>query len=174
MVLAIESGGIKMSKYRNLSIYLTEDERSAFEAMVRKGNGNAMEIRRANVLLMADRNRPESRMRDVDIAKALGITSQAIHDIKDRFLESRKPGEENASPVAGVSRKKRENPPVPPKCTGEVEAKITALACSAPPEGYSKWTLRLLSEKSVELQIIGSISHTQVGRILRKTGLSLT
>ena len=63
---------------------------------------------------------------------------------------------------------------MPPKVTGDVEAKIIALACSAPPEGRSKWTLRLLSEKSVELEIIDSISHMQVSRILKKTNISLT
>ena len=67
-----------------------------------------------------------------------------------------------------MRRKKRETPPVPPKITGEVEARIIALACTEPPEGRTRWTLRLLSEKSVELEIIDSISHMQVGRILKK------
>ena len=83
---------------------------------------------------------------------------------------------EEAARKAGdaVKRKERNTPPVPPKCTGDVEARIIALACSEPPEGRSKWTLRLLSEKSVELKIIDSISHMQVGRILKKTNISLT
>ena len=73
-----------------------------------------------------------------------------------------------------MKRKERNTPPVPPKCTGDVEARIIELSCSEPPEGRSKWTLRLLSEKSVELKIIDSISHMQVGRILKKTNISLT
>ena len=164
-----------MSKYRKLSIFLNERERKALTDVVRKGTSPSAEIRRANVLLMADRNNPQGWMKDVDIAKALGITNQAIHDIKSRFIEKRKEDNKEESEVSlCIERKKRETPPVPAKCTGDIEASITALACSSPPEGHGKWTLRLLSERSVELQIIDSISHTQVGRILKKTGLSLT
>lgn len=66
------------------------------------------------------------------------------------------------------SEKKRETPPVEPKVTGDVEAHIIALACGDPPKGYAKWTLRLLADRSVKLGYIESISHMQVGRILKK------
>ena len=69
---------------------------------------------------------------------------------------------------AALGRKKRETPPVAPKITGEVEAKIIALSCSSPPPGRSKWSLRLLADKAVELQYIDSISHEAVGRLLKK------
>ena len=72
------------------------------------------------------------------------------------------------------ARKKRETPPVPPKVTGDVEAHIIALACGDPPEGYEKWTLRLLADKCVELNYAESLSHMTVSRILKKTNLSLT
>ena len=75
---------------------------------------------------------------------------------------------------ATVFRKKRATPPVPPKVTGDVEAHIIALACSEPPEGYSKWTLRLLADKCVELNYAESLSHVTVSRVLKKTNLSLT
>ena len=78
-----------MSKYRKLSIFLNEKDRKALTDIVRKGISPSAEIRRANVLLMADRNNPQGWMKDVDIAKALGITNQAIHDIKSRFIEKR-------------------------------------------------------------------------------------
>ena len=68
---------------------------------------------------------------------------------------------------ATLSRKKRVTPPVEAKVTGEVEAHIIALACAEPPKGYAKWTLRLLADRSVKLGYIDSISHTQVGRILK-------
>ncbi|MFA5738303.1 MAG: helix-turn-helix domain-containing protein, partial [Bacteroidales bacterium] len=71
-------------------------------------------------------------------------------------------------------RKKRETPPVEAKVTGEIEAHIIALACGDPPKGYAKWTLRLLADRSIQLRYIDSISHTQVGRILKKTNISLT
>ena len=69
--------------------------------------------------------------------------------------------------------RKKGNAPVEAKVTGEVEAHIIALACGEPPKGYAKWTLRLLADKSVQLRYIDSISHTQVGRILKKTSISL-
>lgn len=68
---------------------------------------------------------------------------------------------------ATINRKKRETPPVPAKVTGEVEAHVVALACSEPPEGYSKWTLRLLADKTVELGYIDSISHVTISTILK-------
>lgn len=69
---------------------------------------------------------------------------------------------------ATLNRKKRLTPPVPAKVTGEVEAHIIALACGEPPAGYAKWTLRLLADRSVKLGYVDSISHVQVGRILKK------
>ena len=159
-----------MAKYRKLKIELTKEQRAALEKTVRSGVGGAMEIRRANVLLLADEAEGRKRQKDIVIAGMLGITPQAVDDIKQHFLDRK--AEED--PAKGIKRKKRETPPVPAKCTGDIEAKIIALACSAPPEGRGKWTLRLISERAVELEVIPSISHTQVGRILKKTGISLT
>ena len=170
--VCIKMEDIIMAKYRKLNISLTEEQRKSLESKVKKGKCSATEIRRTNVILMADDSSGKG-MKDVDIAASLSITPQAVHNIKVKFLES-DIKEENKDASDGVKRKKRETPPVPPKVTGDVEAKIIALACSTPPEGRSKWTLRLLSEKSVELEIIDSISHMQVSRILKKTNINLT
>ena len=129
-----------------------------------------MEIRTANVLLLADESGDRKRQKDVVIADMLNITPQAVHGIKLNFLER----SDAADPVKGIRRKRRETPPVPAKCTGDIEAKIIAIACGAPPEGFSRWTLRLISERAVEMRIIDAISHTQVERILKKTNISLT
>jgi hypothetical protein len=75
---------------------------------------------------------------------------------------------------AALFRKKRETPPIEPKITGEAEARIIALACSEPPEGFSKWSLRLLAEKTVELGYLENVSHTSIGTVLKKHDLSLT
>lgn len=158
-----------MAKYRKLRIELTKEQRATLEKTVRSGVGGAMEIRRANVLLLADEAGDRKRQKDIVIASMLGITPQAVHDIKQHFLD--RSAEDT---TMGVKRKKRETPPVPAKCTGDVEAKIIALACSTPPEGRGKWTLRLLSTRAVELEVVPSISYVQVGRILKKTGISLT
>lgn len=161
-----------MAKNRKLRIELTEDQRKSLERTVRKGLSGAMEIRRANVLLLANEAGEHKRQKDVVIAKMLHITPQAVHDIKLKFIE--REDDVPDYPSNGIRRKKRKTPPVPAKCTGDVEAKITALACSTPPNGQSRWTLRLIAERAVELEIVQSISHTQVGRILKKTNLSST
>lgn len=76
--------------------------------------------------------------------------------------------------TAFLQRKKRVTPPIEPKITGEIEARIIALACGEVPEGRARWTLRLIAEKSVELQIVDSLSFKSVQRILKKHSLSLT
>ncbi len=159
--------------YKKLTIQLTEEERTGFEKMVRCGVSKAMDLRRANVLLLADESEGKKRKKDVSIAETLGISVQAVHNIKENFLLRRKA----SSPedlLNSIKRKKRTSPPVPAKITGETEAKIIALACSTPPEGRTRWTLRLLSERIVELEIVDSISYVQVGRVLKKTNLSPT
>lgn len=158
-----------MAKYNSYHIDLNETQRATLEKAVSSGKATAREIRRANVLLLADESGGRRRTKDVDIAKALGISVQAIHDIKKQYLERKDDPE-----FKGIERKRRTTPPVPAKFTGETEAGITAIACSAPPEGRSRWNLRLISERAVELGIVDSISHMQVGRILKKTGSSPT
>jgi hypothetical protein len=73
-----------------------------------------------------------------------------------------------------LQRKKRETPPIAPKITGEVEARIIALACGKVPQGYSRWTLRMLADKCVELHYCDSMSHMSICRLLKKRSLSLT
>lgn len=75
---------------------------------------------------------------------------------------------------ATLQRKKRETPPVPAKVTGDVEAHVIALCCSEPPEGYARWTVRLLADKCVELGYIESIDYSTISRTLKKMNLSLT
>lgn len=166
--------------YRKLRINLTSDQRKALENIIRKGESNAMEIRRANILLHADESDGRKRYKDVVIADMFGITIQAVHDVKVKYLEAeiKRPSQkdnsdQNSADISVIKRKKRENPPVPAKIDGTIEAKITAIACSTPPKGHSRWTLRLIADKIVELQILDSVSHTQVGRVLKKTNSSL-
>lgn len=101
-----------------------------------------------------------------EIADAYHTTPTTVQTVRTSYCEK---GLE-----ATISRKKRETPPIPAKVTGEVEAHVIALACGQPPEGYSKWTLRLLADRTVELGYIDSISHVTVSTILKKTNLSLT
>ena len=95
------------------------------------------------------------------------MSRQTVNDVKRDFLASE-------SMSTFLQRKKRITPPVKPKVTGELEARIIALACSEVPQGYAKWTLRLLADKSVELNYVDKLSHMTVSRLLKKRNLSLT
>ena len=158
-----------MKEYQKLSIVLSPNEKQELLDIVKKGKSSAAVIRRANVILMSDSSEGKKKTEE-EIADSLNITKQTVHNIKVKYLS----GTKETKTSKKIERKKRETPPVEAKFDGVTEAKIIALACSKPPEGRTRWTLRLLSERSVQLEIVDSISHTQVGRILKKTSLSLT
>ncbi len=152
-----------MPSYKYI-IELSEQDRSVLLDIVAKGASSARKILRANILLASDK-RSDKYMTVAEIAENYHTTHTTVQTVRTSYCEK---GLE-----ATINRKKRETPPVPAKVTGEVEAHIIALACSDPPEGYSKWTLRLLADKSVELGYISSISYGTVSNILKKTNLSL-
>lgn len=141
-------------------VCLSTDERKTLIDLVSKGSTSAKSIMHANVLLAADENNTGNRKSEAEIAEIFHVNPQTVHTIRKRFSEK--------GLDAAIGRKKRETPPVEAKITGEVEAKIIALSCSTPPPGRSKWSLRLLADKAVELQYIDSISHEAVGRLLKK------
>jgi len=141
-------------------VRLSDEERKTLLKMVSKGSASAKSIMHANVLLAADENAEGAKKSETEIAELFHVHPQTVHTIRQQYSE-------HGLQVA-LGRKKRSTPPVEPKLTGEVEAKIIALSCSTPPSGRSKWTLRLLADKAVELQYIDSISHVAVGRLLKK------
>ena len=146
-------------------IELSNQEKIRLMEIVKKGNSPARTILRANILLASDKQN-DRYMTVSEIANAYRTTPTTVQTVRTSYC---KKGLE-----ATINRKKRETPPIPAKVTGEVEAHIIALACGQPPEGYSRWTLRLLADKTVELGYIESISHVTVSTILKKTNLSLT
>lgn len=146
-------------------IELSNQEKVRLMEIVKKGNSPARTILRANILLASDKQN-DRYMTVSEIANAYRTTPTTVQTVRASYC---KKGLE-----ATITRKKRETPPIPAKVTGEVEAHIIALACGQPPEGYSRWTLRLLADKTVELGYIESISHVTVSNILKKTNLSLT
>jgi predicted hydrolase (HD superfamily) len=147
-------------KYR---VTLTEEEREFLEKLIKKGKTAGYRIRHAQLLLALDEIPENKAWTDEKIGKAYGAHVRSIGNLRKRFVEE---GFE-----AALERKKREVPPHI-KIDGEVEAKIIALACSDPPEGRCKWTLQLLADKVVELEILDSISHTAIGNTLKKTTLN--
>lgn len=153
-------------KHRAYPIRLTEEEQEKLHQLCAKGKAPARSIRRAQILLWADENRPEGKLKDKEIAQQLQIHTNTVHLVRKCFVEQ---GLQKT-----LERKKRLTPPNPPKVTGELEARIIALSCSEPPPGRSRWTLRLLADKAVELHYIDSLSYDTVDRILKKANLSLT
>ena len=133
--------------------------------MVKSGKHSAREISHANILLDLDENQ-ETKYIQVQIAARQRVSVSTVAQIARRFAED---GME-----AALKRKQRENPPIPSKFTGGVEARIVKLACSAPPEGRNRWTLQLLADEVVRLDILPSISDNGIRMLLKKRNLSLT
>jgi hypothetical protein len=151
----------------NNIITLSKDQRDHLEKFSKNGVHNAHLITRARVILALDRSNKTRHLRIKEICEQEQVSRQALCDIRKAFLEA--PDVE-----AFLTRKKRETPPVPAKITGDVEAKIIATACSKAPEGYARWTVRLLAEKVVEFGFIDSISFKSVQTVLKKRNISLT
>jgi len=147
-------------------ITLTEQERKDLEALTRCGKTGAKRFINARALLLCDAGTDGPSWTVADTAEALGVTSRTIEHLKKRFV---KEGIE-----AALKRKPREKPPRDVVFDGAFEARLIALACSAAPEGYQRWTVRLLADKAVELNFAPSVSHMTVQRVLKKMNLSLT
>jgi hypothetical protein len=117
-------------------------------------------------LLKADASEQGEGWSDGRIIEALDANKSMVTRVRRQFVED---GLE-----AALSRKQRAAPAITPIFDGEKEARLTALACSAPPEGHARWTLRLLEDKVVELGIVERASDNTIGRVLKKTRFSLT
>lgn len=152
-----------MRKQRYI-VKLSGKERTPLEDLIRKGKSPARRQLKARILLQADTGPKGAKWNDPQIAKALGTYPAMCGRVRRQWAEE---GLE-----AVLSRKKRATPPTPRIFDGEKEAKLIALACSPPPEGRKGWTLRLLENKVVELNIVDRASDNTIGRVLKKTRLS--
>ena len=151
---------------RKEQILLTQEKRAELEQFIKTGVRSVRLVNRAKIILALDTSEGRVAQKQEEISKNIGVSRQTVNDTKRDFLA--------AGCVSDfLKRKKRETPPVEPKITGELEARIIALACSEVPTGYAKWTLRLLAEKCVELQYIDSMSHMSISRLLKKHSLNL-
>jgi len=146
--------------HKKYIVRLTDEEREYPNGPVTKGKTVAYKIRHANILLKADAD--GSGRSDERIAEAFPAHKKTIAGIRQRFAEE---GSETA-PV----RKKQSVPSSKPIPDGEGEARLIALRCSGPPQGYSRWTLRLPADKAAEPEIADPISHETVRQALKKTG----
>lgn len=147
-------------------VTLTKEERRGLEDISSKGKRAVRTVLYARALLLLDAGEHGSPWPVAKVAEALGTTSRSLEHLKQRFVED--------GLSAAIERKKRETPPREIKFGGEFEARLLAVACSEPPPGRKRWTIRLLAEKVVELKIVPSVSPMTVCNTLKKTNFSLT
>ena len=138
-------------------ITLTKEERTELSQLTKSGIHSARVLGRARILLLLDRSQGEKRKLQ-DIAETMLTSIGTISNVKRRYLKG---GLEH-----GLYDRPR--PGAKPKIDGEVEAHLIALTCSDPPEGFARWSLRLLADKVVELEYVDGISHETVRRVLKK------
>jgi len=153
---------MKAPRYK---VTLTLEERGQLEELTRSGKTAASKFIHARALLLCDAGTHGDPWKVADVATALGITTRTIEHLKARFVEE------------GIEAALVRKPAVkPPQITfdGAFDARLTALACSPAPAGRARWTVRLLAEKVVELQIASSVSTMSIHRSLKKTRSSLT
>lgn len=144
-------------------VRLTDNERGTLLDLVSVGKAAAYKIKHANILLKSDADGPS--WTDARIAEAFGCCRQTVENVRRRFVEQ--------SLEAALERKKRELPPREKILDGKAEAHLIALACSDAPEGCARWTLELLADRMVELNVVESVSYRTVQRVLKKTGCAL-
>lgn len=148
---------------KRYKVTLTPEERQKLIELVSIGKSNAQKIKHANILLAVDEveNTP---LTDQEAARRFHCHANTVANLRERFVEQ---GFE-----ASLERKKRETSPTKPIFDGRAEARLIALACSTPPEGRSCWTMQLLADKCVELNIVEKTSDETVRTVLKKTNSS--
>ena len=144
---------------------MASDERVALEEVRDKGTQNARKFKRALALLLSDESPDGPAKKDAEIVATTGLSSTSLERLRKRSCE--------VGPLAALDPKPRERGPREIKITGEVEAHITRLACAQPPEGRACWTLSLIAEKLIEIEVISEISRTSVATVLKKANLNL-
>jgi transposase len=145
-------------------VRLTAQERQELEEVVNKGKTQAYRVKHANILLAIDADGPN--WADHQAAKAYRCHQNTVRNVRQRFVEQ---GLE-----AALERKAQDAPSRKRIIDGEREARLLSIACSRPPEGYAKWTMHLLADELVALNVVESVSSQTVWRTLKKTNLSLT
>ncbi len=150
-----------MKKYK---VTLTADERQQLSELIAAGKAAAQKLAHARILLKADAAEGGPAWPDARIAEAFEVSIATVERVRQRFVEQ---GLE-----AALGRKPQDRPSRPRKLDGRAEARLIALACSAPPEGRKEWTMQLLADQLVELQVVDTVCDETVRRALKKTSSS--
>jgi len=141
-------------------VRLSGEERAQLEGLINKGKGPAQRLLKARILLKADVSEHGEGWSDGRIIEALDTSASMVYRVRRQLVEE--------GVAAALSRKQRATPAVAPIFDGEKEARLIALACSKPPQGYARWSLRLLEDKVVELAIVERASDSTICRVLKK------
>lgn len=150
-----------MPRAKVFTVGLSAADREFLVKLTTTGAHPARMIMRARVLLELDENAGPVPDRAV-IADRVATSANTVRAVAKRFAETA------GDILATIGRKPREMPPVAPIVTGEIEARLVALACSIPPEGYSRWSLRLLERHVTLLEDLPNLDHSTIGRVLKK------
>lgn len=148
------------------TIKLSKIEVEELNKVISKGSHTSQAYRSAYILLNCDKGEfsTNTEIKNADICKVLRVGERTIDRVKKKFIEEG---------FDSVLERRFSPQNYTKKVDGDIEAKLVALCCSEPPEGFAKWSLRLLADKMVELSYIDYISHVTVGEVLKKTNLSL-
>ena len=147
-------------------VELSVDERAHLSGLIKKGKSSAQSNLKARILLKADQGEAGEHWLDKNICSALNTNMSMVGRVREKCV--------NEGLEAVFLRKTRQSPPITPIFDGEAEARLIALACSEPPQGQARWTLRLLADKVVELEIVEKAHFNTVGRVLKKTNSNPT
>ncbi len=150
-----------MMSRKKYVVEFSRDERAHLEGLISKGKSSAKAILKARILLKADQGPLGPSWTDDRIVEALDSNASMVTRVRRQLVEE---GLE-----AVLARKKRATPPITPIFDGEAQARLIALACSEPPAGHARWSIRLLADKVVELEIVEAAHFNTVGRALKKT-----
>jgi transposase len=145
-------------------VTLTDRERNDLKRLLSAGQRSALALTRARILLKADQADGGPAWDDERIAEALDCGRRTVERVRQRFVER--------GPDEALARKKQDKPSRERKFDGAAEARLIALACSEPPDGRARWTLKLLADRLVELEVFDSVSDETVRRVLKKTNSS--
>ncbi len=150
-----------MMSRKKYVVELSGEERVHLGTVISKGRTAARTILKARILLKADQGPLGEGWSDDRISQALDSNETMVSRVRRQLVEE--------GMTAVLNRKKRATPPIPPIFDGEAQARLIALACSTPPAGYARWSIRLLAGKVVELEIVDRAHFNTVGRALKKT-----
>ena len=159
-----------MPRTKSRPVRLSAADRQMLTALVRTGSHPAQQVRRARILLALDENDPD---RDGPVPTQ-AVVAERVGVCPDMIVKLSKAYADHGGDVpATITRKKRQTPPVAPIVTGEVEARLIALACSQPPDGKDRWTLRLLEKRVALTDDLPDLDHSTIGRVLKKRSFAL-